>query len=202
MRYTLKQGPTTYPVSEAELADLLALDDYTEPMLRILLQSATSAAIAFTGRAFLNQEFVVQWDGYPGYGTQTGGLDSLRRVPVEWVELPYAAPLVSVDSVSFVDLDNEELVIPLDELVVDTINEPGRFKFRRGLPLLKTDTRMIVEYTAGYGVNPEDVPFAIRHAILQAAGYMYEHRGECEAGSAITKSGAAATLTPFRMMRL
>ena len=202
MRYTLKQGQTTYPVSEAELADLLRLDDYTDPILRILLQTATSAASSFTGRAFLNQEFVIQWDGYPGYGTETGGIDMLRRVPAEWVELPYAAPLVSVDSVSFVDIDNDETIIPLNELVVDTIHEPGRFKFRRGLPVLRNDTRFIVEYTAGYGENPEDVPFGIRHAILQAAGYMYEHRGECEAGSAITKSGAAATLMPFRMMRL
>jgi len=201
MRYTLKQGPTTYPVSEAELADLLALDDYTDPLLRILLQSATSAVIAFCGRALLNQKMVVQWDGYPGYGTPTGGLDPLRRVPAEWVELPYP-PLVSIESVKFVDLDGVEDVIPLGDLVIDTINEPGRFKFRRGIPLLKNDTRLIVEYTAGYGEDPEAVPFAIRLAILQAAGYLYEHRGECTADSAITKSGAAAALVPFRMMRL
>ena len=201
MRYTLKQGATTYPVSEAELADLLALDDYTDPLLRILLQSATSAAINFTGRAFLNQEFVIQWTGYPGYGTETGGLDSLRRVPAEWIELPYP-PLVSIERVSFIDIEGDETVIDLSELVIDTINEPGRFKFRRGAPVLRNDTRLIVEYTSGYGEDSEGVPFAIRHAILQAAGYMYEHRGECEAGSAITKSGAAATLMPFRMMRL
>jgi uncharacterized phiE125 gp8 family phage protein len=201
MRYTLKQGPTTYPVSEAELADLLALDNYTDPLLRILLHSANTAAISFTGRAFLNQEFTIQWDGYPGFGTETGGLDMLRRVPAEWVELPYA-PLVSIQSVKFIDLDGLETVIDLSELVIDTINEPGRFKFRRGAPVLPSNTRMVVEYTSGYGEDPEGVPFAIRLAVLQAAGYLYEHRGECTADSAITKSGAAAALMPFRMMRL
>jgi uncharacterized phiE125 gp8 family phage protein len=201
MRYTLKQGQTTYPVSEAELADLLALDNYTDPLLRILLHSATQAAIAFTGRAFLNQQFTIQWDGYPGYGTETGGLDSLRRVPAEWVELPYA-PLVSVQSVKFIDLDGVETVIDLSELVIDTLHQPGRIKFRKGAPVLSNNTRMVVEYTSGYGEDPEAVPFNLRFAILQAAGYMYEHRGECTADSAITKSGAAATLVPFRMMRL
>jgi uncharacterized phiE125 gp8 family phage protein len=201
MRYTLKQGPTTYPVSEAELADLLVLDNYTDPLLRILLHSATNAAIAFTGRAFLNQAFTIQWDGYPGVGTVTGGLDPLRRVPAQWIELPYP-PLVSIQSVKFIDTDGEEEVIELSELAVDTINEPGRFRFKGGTPLLSHDVRLLVQYTSGYGEDPEAVPFGIRHAILQTAGYMYEHRGECDAGSAITKSGAAATLVPFRMMRL
>jgi uncharacterized phiE125 gp8 family phage protein len=201
MRYTLKQGETTYPVSEAELADLLALDGYTDPLLRILLHSATTAAIAFTGRAFLNQQFTIQFDGYPGYGTETGGLDMLRRVPADWVELPYA-PLVSIQSVKFIDHDGDETVIDLADLVIDTLHEPGRFKFRRGTPVLSNNTRFIIEYTSGYGEDPEAVPFAIRLAILQAAGYLYEHRGECTADSAITKSGAAAALVPFRMMRL
>lgn len=201
MRYTLKQGSTTYPVSEAELADLLALDDYTDPLLRILLQSATSAVIAFLGRALLNQTFTIQWDGYPGYGTTTGGLDPLRPVPVEWVELPYP-PLVSIQSVKLVDRDGDEETIPTSDLAIDTINEPGRFRFKSGIPQLPHGTRLLVEYTGGYGEDPEAVPFAIRHAILQAAGYMYEHRGECEASSAIKQSGAAATLVPFRMMRL
>lgn len=201
MRYTLKQGPTFYPVSEAELADLLVLDTYTDPLLRILLQTATQAVIAFTGRALLNQAFTIQWDGFPGFGTPTGGLDPLRRVRVEWIELPYPS-LVSIQSVKFIDRDGDEEVIDLADIAVDTIYEPGRFRFRGGTPHLTHDVRLLVQYTAGYGTDPEAVPFGIRHAILQAAGYLYEHRGECDAGSAITKSGAAATLVPYRMMRL
>ena len=31
------------------------------------------------------------------------------------------------------------------------------------------------------------------------AAYLYEHRGQCDAGDAISKSGAASLLNPYRV---
>jgi len=201
MHYGLKAGPTTYPVSEAELADLLRLDDYQEPTLKFLLESAVSSAIAYTGRAFLEQTYTIQWDGYPGKGTPTKGIDVLHRIPDEWIELPYP-PLLSVESVKTIDRDGLETLIDPTEYVLDLINQPGRLRFKNGYPALYSGDRLVIDYTAGYGDSPHDVPYAIRHGILVAAGYMYEHRGECSAASALMDSGAAQILQPYRMMRL
>lgn len=202
MRYTLRQtGNCKHPVSEAELADLLVVSDYKDPTFAFILQSATSAAMAYTGRAFINQEFTVQWDGYPSIGTATGGLDSLRKIPMSWIELPYP-PLVQIQSIKIIDRMGEVEEIDLDEITVDTIHEPGRFAFRKGWINIPDESRLQVNYKAGYGENADDVPFAIKHAILQIAGYMYEHRGQCDAGSALKDSGALAALSPFRIGRL
>jgi uncharacterized phiE125 gp8 family phage protein len=201
MRYSLKQGKLKYPVSEAELGDLLVLSDYTDPTLRILLNSATSAAMAYTGRAFINQEMLIQWDGYPGFGTPTNGLDPLRRIAPEWIELPYP-PLVEVESVTLFDRDGEPEAIDLVDVQVDTVADPGRLKFNKGGLVIPDTYRLQIKYTAGYGENAEDVPLGIRYGILQVAGFMYEHRGQCDAGSALIKSGAVHTLGAFRLGRL
>ena len=202
MRYGLKPGPTTYPVSEAELADLLRLDSYEDPTFKFSLHTATQAVIAYTGRALLEQTYTIQFEGYPGIGTETAGLDRLYRIPQRWIELPYP-PLISVESVKIVDPQGDEDVIPSTDYRIDTINEPGRINFKGYWPNIGRNDFLTIEYTAGYGDNPNDVPFGIRQGILMTAAYLYEHRGDCESGaSAITQSGAAAALIPYKIMRL
>lgn len=201
MKYRLNAAQTTYPVSEAELVDLLRLDDYTDPNLKFMLHSATDAVIGFIGRSLLKQEYTIQWDGFPGKGTETGGLESLRLVPDAWISLPYG-PLIAVKSVTVIDLDGNVETTPSTDYVVDNLTAPGRLRFPYGFSAIIERTRLQIVYDAGYGENPEDVPHAIRYGILIAAGYLYEHRGECSAGSAITDSGAAKVLQPYRMLHL
>lgn len=202
MRYGLRAGPTTYPVSEAELADLLRLDSYEDPTFKFLLQTATEAVIAYTGRALLEQSYTIQYEGYPGKGTKTLGLDQLRLVPDRWIELPYP-PLMTVESVKVVDVDGDETIVPPEQYRLDLINQPGRINFKGNYPAINDTEFLVIEYTAGYGDNPNDVPAAIRHAILMTAAYLYEHRGDCESGeSALLQSGAGKVLIPYRIMRL
>jgi uncharacterized phiE125 gp8 family phage protein len=201
MRYGLKSAQTTYPVSEAELADLLRLDDYTDPNLKFMLHSATDAAIAHTSRSFLTQEHTIQWDGVPGNGPRDVALRPVRFIEDTWIELPYA-PLIQVKTVKTIDLQNNEQTIATSNYAVDTISQPGRIRFLNGYPAVTDGTRLQVVYDSGYGANPEQVPFAIRHGILMAAAYLYEHRGECDAGSAIYKSGADKVLNPYRIVYL
>ena len=202
MRYGLQAGPTTYPVSEAELADLLRLDSYEDPTFKFTLHTATQAVIAYTGRALLEQTYTIQFDGYPGVGTETRGLDQLRTVPYRWIELPYP-PLISVQSVKIVDQEGDEDVIPSTDYRLDLINQPGRINFKGYFPNIGRNEFLTIEYTAGYGDKAQDVPFGIRQSILMTAAYLYEHRGDCESGeSAIMQSGAGAALIPYKIMRL
>lgn len=201
MRYRLKAAQTTYPVSEVELVDLLRLDDYTDPNLKFMLHSATDAVIGYIGRSLIKQEYIIQWDGFPGKGTETAGLESLRLVPDRWIELPYG-PLIEVKSVVVIDLEGTVETISPSDYIIDDLTVPGRIRFPSGYPAVSERKRLQITYDAGYGDNAEDVPFAIRHGILVAAGYLYEHRGECSAGSAITDSGAAKILQPYRLLHL
>ncbi|MGL5784832.1 MAG: head-tail connector protein [Alphaproteobacteria bacterium] len=49
------------------------------------------------------------------------------------------------------------------------------------LPLFKrSSTKATVTYEAGFGENPDDIPEAIRNAILTAIAYLYENRDNSE----------------------
>lgn len=198
MDYGLKKGQTTYPVSEAELADWIRVNDYQDPVFRMILMSATEAAQSYTRRAFLEQEFTILFDGYPGYGTSTGGLDVLRKVPFDEIKLPFA-PLIEVDSVKIIRRYGGEETIGSDEYRINTLKEPGTIKFISGKPVLTNDDQLQVEYRSGFGDSPHDVPLTIRLAILQAAGYLYEHRGDCSPENALFNSGAASSLISYRV---
>jgi uncharacterized phiE125 gp8 family phage protein len=199
MRYTVKGGPTTYPVSEEELAAWLRIEGpCNDPKFLFALETATQAVISYSGRAMLEQEYSIQFDEYPGTGTKTLGLERLDLRPVEWIDLPYP-PLISVDQVSTKDVDGNVTVIPSSEYRVDDFSEPGRLQFY-GNPVNFRDL-LTITYKAGYG-SRDDVPFGMRQAVLTAAAYAYDHFGQCDAGSIIQESGAAALLIPYRMMRL
>jgi uncharacterized phiE125 gp8 family phage protein len=201
MRYAIKAGPTTYPVSEAELADWLKVDNYQDPKFLFALESATQSVISYLGRALLEQEYTIQFQNYPGKGTITGGLDRLRLVPDEWIDLPYP-PLISVEEVRIEREDGEVEVIDPMDYRIDLISQPGRITFKRRYPAMNEGDFLSIDYIAGYGDKAQDVPFGIRQAIIIAAAYAYEHFGQCEAGSVIMDSGAAAALIPYKVMRL
>ncbi|MGL4371416.1 MAG: head-tail connector protein [Alphaproteobacteria bacterium] len=49
------------------------------------------------------------------------------------------------------------------------------------LPLFRrSSTKVTVTYKAGFGEKPEDIPEAIRNAILTAIAYLYENRDNAE----------------------
>jgi uncharacterized phiE125 gp8 family phage protein len=199
MRYTVKGGPTTYPVSEEELAAWLRIEGpCNDPKFLFALETATQAVISYSGRAMLEQDYTIQFDEYPGTGTKTLGLEKLDLRPVEWIELPYP-PLISVTQVSVKDVDGNITVIPSAEYRVDNFSEPGRLQFY-GNPVGFRDL-LTITYKAGYG-SRDQVPFGMRQAVLTAAAYAYDHFGQCDAGSVIQESGAAALLTPYKVMRL
>ena len=57
-----------------------------------------------------------------------------------------------------------------------------------------------VEFTAGFGEAPADVPAPIREALKLWLGFLYENRdGEAPAGG---PAAAAMLLSPYREMRL
>jgi uncharacterized phiE125 gp8 family phage protein len=171
------------PVTTDDLGAWLRLDsdELTSPILPYLLESATQTAMNYTNRSFLTQTVKVRWDGFPGYGTTTQGLDPIRRKDYYWITLPYT-PLISVTAARIIDDENNIEVIPSADYQVDV--EGGRINFQNFLPAYSKKEILEIEYLAGYGSENCDIPAAIKIGIMKIAAWSYEHRGDCDPASA------------------
>lgn len=181
---------TVSPVANQELADWLKQNDATDPLLPGLLLAATEFVISWLQRDLLTRTWELtysEWQqvrqgrqlvyGWPAYN--------------DGIELPYTQ-LVSVESVVLYG----ETLTAGDYFVV--AGNPARIRFKQ-LPQVSDQTALVVEYKAGYGDTPQDVPQSIRTAITTIAAYMHAHAGACDASEAMNKSGAAMLLHPYRV---
>ena len=92
-------------------------------------------------------------------------------------------PLVSVDSISYIDADGVLAELDDDSYIVNTSVEPARIPLAYGVPwpaLRKQSGAVVVRYTAGY--TPEEVPAPIKQWIKLIVGTMYENRETMSAG--------------------
>jgi uncharacterized phiE125 gp8 family phage protein len=166
-------------VAPAYLADRLGVDA-SDPLLPGYILAATEAAGQYLRRATTARQLRVTYTEWPTTGAQGRWVSgTLARVSAA-VDLPYTGPVISVDAV---EGDGEPIT---DWQLVRT--NPARLVLAPVLPL-------VVTYTAGWQV----LPAPITEAVAMLAAYLYEHRGQCDAGDAITKSGAAFLLNPYRV---
>jgi uncharacterized phiE125 gp8 family phage protein len=196
--YALKVGESICPATEQDLKDYLRIEDESCGSLEFYLDAANKAVIAFIGQALIENEYTLVFDGYPFNGTATFGLSRDTTTFQEWIELPYAN-LLEIESIDI--LDNEDgtaTEVEPEDYLIDTFSSPARIRFIR-LPVMGLKDRLKIVYKAGYGTDTEDVPKGIRLGIVQVAGYLYDHRGECSPEEAITKSGAGMALNPYRV---
>jgi hypothetical protein len=62
-----------------------------------------------------------------------------------------------------------------------------------------SDDRRTIDFTAGFGTEPADVPGPLKQAILMLVAFAFEHRGGDEAASLTL---AEPWLAPYRPVRL
>ena len=177
--------PLVSPVTNAEAADYIGVDD-TDPLLPGILLSATDAVIRAIQYDLEPRDWTLTlWD-WPIVGTRTR--PNLSRPAYEFkreIKLPYAA-LISVTSVS-----------AYGEAVTDFVQRETSIVFNRGLAretyANNEDPAIVVEYRAGF----DPVPEPIRQAILMVAAFLFEHRGACDGQQALWRSGAKSLLVPW-----
>lgn len=88
---------------------------------------------------------------------------------------------------------------------VDTYSFPGRLKLRKNKIWPEHDKSLNsieIDYSAGFGSSADDVPPVLRRAVLQMAGFMFDHRGECDLVDSYRKSGAKDLASTFAKVRL
>lgn len=160
----LVSSPASEPVSLEEVKNFLGIDadDETEDFALLLYLTAARTALEnFTGRAFITQTRAVSFD---------------RFAPCGFLELP-RPPLVSVDFVKYT-VAAESITVGTDKYSVEIHKEPGAIRWADdfSLPFLGPalfDGQPIshglfwVQFVCGYGDEGEDVPAALRLAILK-----------------------------------
>lgn len=168
--------PAAEPVTLGEMKQHLRLSsDAEDEVITALLTTARVAAENFTGAAFITQDLRLLLD----------------RAPPQLLELP-RTPVSAVTAVTVDGLAVEAYTVDLPTARLDL----------RGLPQpLAAMAGIHIDFTAGYGAEAAAVPPPLRQGIRQLAARLFENRGE-GVDTALTLSGAASLLQPYRRMRL
>jgi uncharacterized phiE125 gp8 family phage protein len=167
-----------------------------DAMIMAMLAAARTHAEEFTGRSIALKTYELRLDGWPE-DTE--------------VELPMP-PLVSIESVKYIDADEVEQTISATDYVIDTYEPTAGWLLPASGTTWPTPLAVVncvrIRYRAGYQVpepdsSPEDapdLPGAIRAALLLLVGHFYENR-EAVSSKALTEVPLAVTalLRPYRV---
>jgi uncharacterized phiE125 gp8 family phage protein len=184
----LLAGPAEEPVSLAEAKGFLKIDDTAEDaLLNTLIGAARLHVEGVTGRALLAQSWRLVLDAWPA--------DRVVKLPV--------TPFMAVTEITAYDAAGGAHEVPLAQF----LSEPDRLLLPAavaGMPLLRERQGLEIDYVAGFGTEPGDVPADIRQALLALVAYWHEHRDAViVAGSgALVPSGFDRMVAAYRRVRL
>tara|TARA_R110000868_G_scaffold61095_1_gene185817 strand:+ start:195 stop:863 length:669 start_codon:yes stop_codon:yes gene_type:complete len=199
-------GPALEPISRIEAREHLRLDeDVDDRQIRIYIQAARNWAENYTGRAFINRTMKMYLDGFSAVdeplweGMRTG--PSVIKYN-NYLQLALN-PVYSVTSIKYFSDNDTEYTWGTENYYADIISEPAKIVIRDG-GTYPTDLRaangLEINFIAGYGENPSDVPESIKVAMLQFMSFIYEHRGDYE-GSIEAPRVVRSLLDPYKIYR-
>jgi len=148
--------PEAEPISLTEAKAHLRVDTSDDDTyITSLIQLARETVENDTRRALITQTWQLQLDYFPGsFGSIT---------------LPYAAPLQSVTSVAYVDVNGDNQTVTSTDYTVDTKVKPGRIypSYLKQWPETRAQYGAVtITYVCGYGDEDTDVPMRLRQAML------------------------------------
>lgn len=188
-------APAVEPISLQEARDRLRIDHHEEDPLIASLIAATTAHLdgwsGTLGRALVNQTWVQKFPRFP-----SGAVFGLVLAPVQ-----------SIESIVYFDADNvpQTLDASVYALLDDEFGPFVTLQAGRAWPATFARADAVsVAYVAGYGPAGDDVPAAIRHAMLLLVGHWYENRESVVVGTTTVQVPLAvqALLGPYRRVRL
>lgn len=188
----LLAGPAEEPVSLAEArAYLRVSDDAEDGLIEALVSAARIHTEAVTARALLAQSWRLVLDAFPA-----------ERV----VKLP-VAPLVSLTAVTAHGADGVGVELDLGQFLPDGGAVPVRIILPgeiAGLTALRARMGIEIDYVAGFGTEPEEVPADLRQALLTLVAYWYENRDAAilSGSGAPIPAGFERLVSGYRRVRL
>lgn len=179
--------PPYEPISRAEAKRWCRIDsDITDQdaVIDMLIQGMREYAENLTGRVFVQRTFQLVLPSYQGLY-----IDGALRTGIE---LPYP-PLVSVDSITYIDTDGDVTTLATTEYDVHTWREPGIVvqEWNSTWPSFRGEPDAIrVNFTAGYAPgSPNDengyqevLPAKLKLWMQARISTLYENREQFEVG--------------------
>lgn len=166
LRIQRVQGPSADPVTLTEAALHCRVDATVDhPALQLMIKAATRTCENTLRRPIISQRFRQFFDCFPACDYIT-----LRR-----------APLISVEYLKTYDDADVATTFSASNYYVDTASNPGRLVLRSSASWPTFDrvaNPIEVEYRAGFGSTPAEVPEDIKQAVLMVTAALYEHRGD------------------------
>ena len=210
-RLSLVAAPTAVPLALPEVKLALKLeDDQTadDAVLAGLIRVAAEQCERFTGRALMTQTWQVFLDAWPGDESEAlwegfrEGPETLLNGKAGVLELP-KPPLRSVTHVKTYDDGDSAKTWAASNYFVDSASEPGRIVARTGAAtptITRAANGLEVQFVAGYGDNPHEVPEALRQGMIELVRHLYD---DCDdADQAMRKSRAALLWQSHRVQRV
>jgi uncharacterized phiE125 gp8 family phage protein len=192
MATTLLSGPPVEPVSLAEAKAHLRVDTNAEDtLIQSLIMASRLHIEAALDLALITQTWRDHRDAWPSSRTI-----KLRLCPVQ-----------SVTAVRVLSDANGSHSLDPGAFILDGTANPGRLVWRgTGIaPASHLAANGIeIDFVAGYGDEPSDVPQPIRQALLLLTAHWYENREPVEIGAAATviPGTISELLSPYRRRRL
>jgi uncharacterized phiE125 gp8 family phage protein len=153
-------APAEVPLSLAEakaIARLDGIDDDDDAVIAGYIRVATDWTEQHLGKALISQVWSYTVDGFPwGYHPQI-------RLPL--------GPVQTVDEVLYVDNDGVPTVLATSAYVLSADSLWPSYATTWPVPRMQRDA-VSIRFTAGYGLDWNTIPEAIRHGIaMLVAGY-------------------------------
>ena len=189
MGLALLAAPAAPVVSLEEAQLQVRADSAIESgLLLSLVEAATAQAEAFCRRRFVTQRWRATLDAFPA-----------RALTVPF------PPLVTVESVKYVDGNGALQTLATPEYVVRSAETPGEIvpAYGKSWPAVRGEPDAVrVEFTCGYGA-PDAVPAPIKRAVLLVVGTLYAVRETVVTGTIATAMPHSAEwlLGPYRVLR-
>jgi len=182
-------APATEPVTLAEAKSHLRVDGTDDDtLITELIKGARQLVEGNTGRSLITQTWRLTLDRFP------------RNDEAIRLERP---PLVSVESVTYVDTNGATQTMATSDYIVDTSHVQGEvaLAYDKTWPDARAQQNaVLVNYTAGYGAASA-VPEALKAAIKLRLGDLYENREASVIGTIHTANPAADALEAIYAVR-
>jgi uncharacterized phiE125 gp8 family phage protein len=150
--------------------------DITEEdtLLTALVDAARVRTEIITGRALISQ----QWDMFMDCFPSGNGVIILPK-----------PPLVSVDSITYVDTNGASQTLATSVYKVDSHDTiPSRISLKLNQEWPETNGEaqdVTIRFTVGYGADESSIPETIKAAIKMMAAHWYENRESASTGIAV-----------------
>ncbi|HEX6050025.1 MAG TPA: head-tail connector protein [Gemmatimonadaceae bacterium] len=189
MPRVLVTPPAAEPLTLATVKAHLRLTDDAgaeDALLNVLISAAREWAEDQTRRALITQTWQETFDRFPPCEIRLG-----------------LTPVQEITKVSYVDASGAAVDLAAAQYIVDAASLPARVRRAYGVswPSTRDQANAVsVEFTAGYGDAPDDVPAAIRMAMLLVVGDLYANREAQIVGTIVAENPTAkALIGPYRV---